>query len=74
MATGSNPVKDVPASAGVISTVELAPLDRAWIVQSLKNQAIMLGRSRNKEITGGEVWILRGKEIDQIHATLAKIT
>lgn len=58
---------------GVISTVELTPLDRAWIVQSLKTQAKALSRSRDKEIAGGEVWQLRGKELDTINAIVVKI-
>lgn len=52
--------------------VTVSALDRAWIVQSLDNQAKMLNRSRTKEIHGGEIWVLRGKEIDTINAVRTK--
>lgn len=55
-------------------TLTVTALDRAWIVQALDNQAKMLTRSRAKEISGGEIWMLRGKEIDTIAAVRQKFT
>lgn len=64
--------KTTAAVSPTDKTVTVTALDRAWIMQSLDNQAKMLARSRQKEISGGEVWVLRGKEIDTLQAVRAK--
>lgn len=51
---------------------ELDTLERGWIKQAIMNQVRMLTRSRNKEITGGAVWKLRGDEIDFLNALVAR--
>jgi hypothetical protein len=54
--------------------VALTVLDVAWIVQSAGTQRNVLIRSRNKEIQGGEVWALRGREIDALNALILKFS
>lgn len=51
--------------------MELSQLERGWIKQALVSQSKMLMRSRTKEIVGGEIWVLRGKEIEIVN-TLAQ--
>lgn len=51
---------------------DLSVLERGWIKQSLETQKKVLLRSRSKEITGGEIWALRGKEIDVLTIIISK--
>lgn len=51
---------------------EFESIERAWIKQALLNQSKMLVRNRTKEIAGGEVWTLRGKEIEIVNAIAAR--
>lgn len=55
-----------------VVAVSLSGLERVWIKQSIGSQIKMLLRSRQKEIAGGEVWVLRGKEIDVLNSILGK--
>lgn len=60
------------AAASDKKSFEFDAMERCWIKQSLMNQSKMLVRSRVKEITGGEVWTLRGKEIEFVNSLVAK--
>ena len=51
---------------------EFDAIERGWIKQSLGNQVKMLLRSRQKEIVGGEIWSLRGKEIEFLNGLISK--
>jgi hypothetical protein len=52
--------------------MSFAALEKAWIKQSIAVQIKALMRSRQKEIAGGEVWALRGKELDFLNALAAR--
>lgn len=49
------------------------PLEKAWLTQSLTTQRQALTRSRAKEMTGGEIYTLRTKEIHQLEQLQTKI-
>lgn len=53
---------------GSMKSFEFDATERAWIKQSLMNQSKMLLRARSKEIVGGEIWTLRGREIESLNA------
>lgn len=53
---------------------EFSVMERGWIRQCVETQRKVLLRSRLKEIAGGEIWQLRGKEIDALTALLAKVS
>jgi len=59
------------AEANTKKSYDLDVLERGWIKQALMNQSKMLQRSRTREIVGGEIWSLRGKEIEVVN-TLAQ--
>lgn len=48
-------------------------LEKGWIVQSLNTQRAALIRSRNKEMTGGEIHTLRTKEIEFLNSLISKM-
>lgn len=54
-----------------VKKFELDSISRSWVHQSLTTQRNVLLRSRNKEVTGGEIWVLRGKEIEALNALIA---
>ncbi len=43
--------------------VELDSVNRAWVRVCIDNQIKMLMRARTKELVGGEVYVIRTKEI-----------
>lgn len=49
-------------------------MDRGWIKKALESQRAMLIRSRTKEMTGSEVWHLRGREIEQLNLLIGKFS
>lgn len=60
------------AKSEVKKSFEFDAQERGWIKQALLNQSKMLMRSRTKEIAGGEIWHLRGKEIDIVNTLAGK--
>lgn len=54
----------------VVPPMELSAMERAWIQQSLQLQRASLIRSRGKEIAGGDIWTLRGKEVEALTSLL----
>lgn len=52
--------------------IALSPIERGWIKQALLAQARVLTRARTKEIAGGEVWTIRGREIETVNAIAVK--
>lgn len=51
---------------------ELDAIERSWVHVSLQAKREQLVRSRNKEVTGSEIWVLRGKEIEALNALMPK--
>lgn len=47
-------------------------MELLWIGQALDLQLTALMRSRQKEIAGSEIWVLRGKEIDFLRSLKAR--
>lgn len=60
------------ATENKLLVVELSPLERGWLKQCIGTQAAALRRSRQKEISGGEIWVLRGKELETLAALSGK--
>jgi len=59
MATASEPFK---------VTLGLTSMEVMWLHQCIEFQIRMLIRSRGKEVTGGEMYALRSKEIESLRA------
>lgn len=53
-------------------TIELDVIERSWVSVSLQAKREQLVRSRNKEVTGSEIWSLRGREIEAINLLLPR--
>lgn len=51
---------------------DLDTIERSWVHVSLLAKREQLVRSRNKEVTGSEIWVLRGKEIEALNALAPK--
>lgn len=47
--------------------------ERAWLRIALKNQIQVLTRARTREVVGGEVHALRGREIAALNALAEKV-
>lgn len=67
MAAATDKVVSVPGS-------DLTALERQWILQSLRTQFSVLNRSRAKEITGSEIWSLRGREMDAVNSLIHRFS
>lgn len=67
MAANTDKVISVPGS-------DLTAIERQWIVVSLRTQHAVLSRSRNKEMTGSEIWNLRTRELDQLSALVQRFS
>lgn len=48
-------------------------VDRQWLRIACDNQIKMLMRARTKEVVGGEVHAMRGREIDQLNKLKEKL-
>lgn len=57
-----------------VDSYPLTPIERQWVVVALTTQRSVLVRSRNKEMTGGDIWLLRGKEIDALSALITRLS
>lgn len=55
-------------------SIEVTVVERQWLSVCITNQIQALTRGRNKEMVGGDIWILRGKEIDALRALLARMS
>lgn len=64
-------IGDVMAESKKVS-FELDAIERSWVHVSLQAKREQLVRSRNKEVTGSEIWVLRGKEIEALNALMPK--
>lgn len=53
-------------------TVKLSVQDRQYIVAAFVKLRDTLIRSRAKELPGSEIWVLRGKELEQIEVLSRK--
>lgn len=60
-------------AAEVKKSLEFDALERSWIRIAIQNQIKMIGRARTKELVGGDVWILRGKEMETLQAIAGKV-
>lgn len=52
---------------------EFDAAERAWLRISIQNQIKMLQRARTKEVVGGDVHALRGREIDALNILAQKV-
>lgn len=59
--------------AEALRKFEFDAAERAWIRIALKNQIQVLTRSRTKEVVGGEVHALRGRELAALNALAEKV-
>lgn len=48
-------------------------LEKAWLLKCIDLQHRALIRSQNAELAGGEIWVLRGKEIATLNALQLKV-
>lgn len=55
-----------------VKSVELTVMERQWIRKALETQRMVLTRSRDREMEGGEVRALRNKEIEAVNRVLDK--
>lgn len=62
------------AEAAKKLSVELDVIEKSWVHVSLMAKREQLVRSRNKEVTGSEIWVLRGKEIEALNALTPKFS
>ncbi len=60
--------------ANLVKSFDLDPIQRAWVAQSLSTQRGVLVRSRTKEMPGGQIHELRGKEIAALDALIGVFT
>lgn len=60
------------AEAGKKVSVELDVVERSWVHVSVLAKREQLLRSRNKELAGSEIWVLRGKEIEALNMLAPK--
>jgi len=51
---------------------EITMTEKQWIHKSLSTQRDSLLRGRQKEMTGSEIWQLRGKEIEILNGLINK--
>lgn len=58
------------AASPEVKKFDLDATQRMWVLSSLTTQRNVLLRSRNKEVTGGEIWVLRGKEIEALNGLI----
>jgi hypothetical protein len=57
-----------------VKSFDLDAMQRAWVAQSLATQRGVLVRSRQKEMPGGQIHELRGKEIAALDALVGIFT
>lgn len=62
----------VMADAKLSTGVEVTLVDRLWIRKALELQRAALVRARAKEMSGSEVWHLRGRELEGLNALLSR--
>lgn len=53
---------------------ELTAIEKQWIKKSLETMRNVLMRSRGKEVVGGEIWVLRGKEVDALNVLIGRFS
>lgn len=58
--------------AEAVGKYEFNAVERGWLKKSLESQRSMLIRSRQKELTGSDVWVLRGKEIEFLTVLISR--
>lgn len=61
------------AQANDKKSFEFDAAERAWLRIALKNQMQVLSRARTREVVGGEVHALRGKELAALSALAEKV-
>lgn len=58
--------KDLAGEQNPATTIELLPLERQWIAKAVITLRAQLARARSKELSGSEIYNLRGKEIQML--------
>lgn len=59
--------------ADQVLKIEVKPLEKQWLVKACETLRDKLVRNRMKEMTGSEIYTLRGKEIESLNELLNRI-